>query len=223
MRSTCHSVSYIVALAAALIATSVRAAPELGGELRMQMGAGGDKIATVTYSDGSKSDLTLGTYFTMAIGGAVTPFSFGPHALDFEALVGWASWSTGPENTDDRMKLGRVPLELLGFYRLRLPSASPLELRLGGGAAYQLVGSVVGTGSLERVSMDVDNALGWVAEARLVWGVLAGGLRYTKMDYRVAGSSLDASSVGVVLGVVFPAIAPTAPAPAARPAATGSN
>jgi hypothetical protein len=209
-RSSASGLGLMVALTAA----AATAAPELGGEARISMGWGGESIATVVYDDGSKSDLNLGTYFTGSLGGSLTPFRAGVHAFDIEGLVGWASWSTGPENTEDRIKLSRFPLELLGFYRVQLPRFGPLELRLGGGGSYQLIGGAKGTGTLDHVSIDIGNALGWVGEVRAVWGVLGVGVRYTAAKYQVGGLSLDASSLGLVLGVVFPALPPP---PAATP------
>ena len=218
---TCHRLlPGVVLLAALLSAPPTSASPELGGEVRMQMNAGGDTLATVTYTDGSKSDLKLGTYFTGALGGSITPFRVGAHAFDLQGLVGFSSWSTGPENTDDRLVLRRFPLELLAGYRWRLPVSGPWQVRVAGGASYQVIGSASGSGSLDNISVNVDNALGWVAEVGVVWGILGMGVRYTNMHLRVGSSTLDGSSIGGTVGLVFPPVR-EAPAPLAASTVTG--
>ena len=88
-----------------------------GGEFRAQMGLGGDPIAGVQYSDGSDSDLKLGTYFSVTAGPSFDLWSSEDAALELQAMIGWAGWSTGPENTEDRLTLNRFPAELLLFYR----------------------------------------------------------------------------------------------------------
>lgn len=221
MRTRHRLLPGVVLLVALLSARSTSASPELGGELRMQMNAGGDTLATVTYTDGSKSALKLGTYFTAALGGSITPFRAGAHAFDIQGLVGWSTWSTGPENTDDRLALSRFPLELLGCYRWRLPVSGPWEVRVAGGASYQLIGSASGTGSLDNISVDVDNALGWVADVGVVWGIVGMGVRYTNMRLQVGSSTFDGSSIGATLGLVFPPVREAPAPPAANSIAGG--
>jgi hypothetical protein len=196
-------------------APSVEPAPEpaapapnksdFGGELRGYMGFGGEKIAEVEYSDGSNSDLSLGTYFFLGLGGIYSPWRWGRMGLDLELLAGWASWSTGPENTDDRLHLSRFPVEALAYYRHLLSDTPDGEmlLRVGGGVSYQLIGGVSGTGALDDVELDIDNALGGVVEASLVYTAFAGGIRYQPMHYRISesGRSLDASSIGLFLSL----------------------
>lgn len=190
----------------ALISTRAAAAPEVGGELRMQLHFGGDSIATVGYSDGSESDLDAGDYLTFGAGVTLIPVRVQDHALELGLFAGVGSWSTGPENTDDRLQLFRFPVELLAGWRINFPHES-LALRVAAGLEYQFVTGVRGTGSLEgEVDLDLDDALGWVAEVRANWELLALGLRYTRMSYEAPahGVAFDASSIGVVVGLVFP-------------------
>src|SRR5690348_5504981 len=92
------------------LATTAAHAFEWEGDLRLQMNDGGDKIGSVRYSNGSISDLKVGTYFTIGAGFAVVPLRLADHALEVGAMLGFASWSTGPDNTDDRLKLARFPM-----------------------------------------------------------------------------------------------------------------
>jgi hypothetical protein len=178
---------------------------DFGGELRGYMGFGGEKIGEVEYSDGSRSDLTLGTYFFLGVGGIYSPWRWGDAGLDLEVLAGYASWSTGPENTDDRLRLSRFPLEALAYYRHVLSDTEGAEmlLRVGGGVSLHLIGGVSGSGSLEDVDLDFDNAVGGVAELALVYTVVAGGFRYVPMSYRISGSGreLGADSFGLFLSL----------------------
>lgn len=174
---------------------------DFGAELRGYMGFGGEEIAEVEYSDGSSSDLSLGTYFFIGLGGIYSPWRSGNSGIDLELLAGWATWSTGPDNTDDRVKLSRVPLEALAYYRHTLSSAegSQTLLRVGGGVSWHLIGGVTGSGSLEGLELDLDNALGGVVEVAVVYTILAAGIRYMPMSYRVSDSGrvLDADSLGL--------------------------
>ena len=171
------------------------------------MGFGGEKIAQVKYSDGSSSDLSLGTYFFLGLGGIYSPWRWQRMGLDLELLAGYASWSTGPDHTDDRLGLARFPVEALAYYRYVLSDAKGGEmlLKVGGGASYHLIGGVSGTGSLEGANLNFDNAFGGVAEASVTYTILALGMRYTPMKYRTTGEGqrLDASSVGVFFSVAL--------------------
>ena len=178
---------------------------QIGGELRIQGGFGGDAIATVEYSDGSDSDLKLGTYFAILAGPSLELWTSGPNAIELQGLVGWAGWSTGPENTDDRLSLNRFPLEALLFYGHRFPGGGT-SIRIGGGVAYHVINDVSGSGSLEGTEVGVENAAGPVAEAAVQFGIISAGLRYTQMDNTVQGvpTDLSGSSFGIFVGITTP-------------------
>jgi hypothetical protein len=182
-----------------------RGGSDFGGELRGYMGFGGEKIGEVEYSDGSTSDLSTGTYFFLGLGGIYSPWRWGDIGVDLELLAGWATWSTGPENTDDRLKLSRFPLEALAYYRHTLSHAEGKEslVRVGGGVSYHVIGGVSGSGSLGDIDVDIDNGLGGVVEAAFIYTAFAAGVRYSPMTYRLSetGEKLDASSLGVFLSL----------------------
>lgn len=195
--------SLLVAWCAGVLSASGAQALPLALDLRLQMGAGGEEIAEVGYTDGSRSSLRLGTYAQLGVGALVTPVKSGWFALELEALAGWATWSTGPENTDDRLVLGRLPLELLAYARVS-PPALPVSFRLGGGMAAHLVSGVTGRGALDGVVLDVANAIGWVGEVGVAYDLFVFSLRRTAMTYEVGGLPFDASSWAGSLAVVFP-------------------
>ena len=205
-----HGAPRTIAAAAAALASTVTTAAhafEWEGDLRLGMNDGGDKIGSVRYSNGVISDLKAGTYFTIAGGFAVVPLRMGDHALEVGTLFGYASWSTGPEPTGDRLKLARFPWQLLAHYRFDWPD-SLLSLRAGGGMVYHFVPGLSGSGSLSSVDIDVDNGLGWTVEVRAVYQVVALGVGFTNILYDVPGQGgrLNASSFGGSVAVVFPPV-----------------
>ncbi|HEX7117235.1 MAG TPA: hypothetical protein VF212_00500 [Longimicrobiales bacterium] len=200
-----HRLLPAIACLLAIAALPAPAAAQWGGELRLQMGWGGDNLGTVEYSDGSESDLRLGTYFTAVAGPVFEAWSSGPHSVELQALAGWSGWSTGPQNTDDRLKLNRFPLEVMAFYGRHLPDGITM-IRVGAGATYHFAGGVSGSGRLEGTELDIDPALGFTTDASVVWGALTAGLRYTHMNPTVEGIAdpLDGSSLGIYVGFTTP-------------------
>lgn len=192
-----------VLMAFAFSPTSAEA--QWGAEVRGQMGFGGDEVASVQYSDGTDSNLKLGTYFSFSAGPIFEAWSSGANTIELQGMVGWAGWSTGPENTDDRLSLNRFPLDVMAFYSRGFP-VKDMSLRIGGGMTYHLIGGVGGSGSLDGVEMGIENAAGAVAEATMVVGILSGGIRYTRMNNALdqVATSLDGSSVGIYLGLTTP-------------------
>jgi hypothetical protein len=85
------------------------------------------------------------------------------------------------------VQLSRFPVEALAYYRHQLSDTPGGEmlLRVGGGVSYHLIGGAKGTGSLDDMELDFDNALGGVIEASLVYTAIAGGIRYQPMRYQL--------------------------------------
>lgn len=199
--------SHLMLTIACLMACAAAPAParaQLGIETRLQMGFGGDRIATIEYSDGSESDLKLGTYFTIAAGPVLRAWMSGASSIELQALAGWSTWSTGPENTEDRLKLSHFPLEGMLFYGHRLSSST--MLRIGGGGTYHVGGNMSGSGSLEGNEADIENAFGYMGDISLVWGVMTAGVRYKGIEPTIQGVAepLDGSSLGLYFGFTTP-------------------
>ncbi|NND02840.1 MAG: hypothetical protein HKN91_08635 [Acidimicrobiia bacterium] len=194
-----------VAGALALLILPAELQGQWGGEFRMQMGIGGDAIAGVEYSDGSDSELKLGTYFSFTAGPIFDLWSSDNAAVELQGMVGWAGWSTGPENTDDRLSLSRFPTDLLVFYRHSIPGRD-MSIRVGGGIAHHVLSDVGGSGSLENFELGVENSTGPVAEVSMVFGILSAGVRYTQMNNVVEGigDPLAGTSVGLFFGLTNP-------------------
>jgi hypothetical protein len=162
---------------------------------------GGEKLFTVTYSDGSTSDVTAGEGLSI-YGGAIAEdlAPLGAAALDLQASAG-LKYSTVREATNGGADFFRYPLELLAFVRYR-------PLRVGLGPAYHVGGSFAGNGVLSPFSFELDPALGLVAQADYLFGRFFNlGLRYTSIRYRASragAGSVDASNLGVTFAVFFP-------------------
>ena len=210
MRTRIVSFGIVVGFSLASVAhAEQRERRKWGVELRLQAGTGGDEIASVMYSDGSTSDLKAGRSDITTFGVIYSPWASGAHALDTTLLLGYGSASTGPENTDDRLRLGRWIAETLIQYRYR-PARSKLGVRAGGGAAYHLIGKLWGTGALDDVRIEVGSAPALVLEAVGDYyfapsGVVGLGVRYTNQRLTIVGRELDAWSVGIVIsGAIVP-------------------
>ncbi|MGI9628070.1 MAG: hypothetical protein ACR2QM_14625 [Longimicrobiales bacterium] len=195
----------LAGLLLALVFSPTSAQAQWGAEVRGHMGFGGDEVANVTYTDGSDSNLKLGTYFSFSAGPIFEAWSSGENKIELQGMVGWAGWSTGPENTEDRLSLNRFPLDAMAYYARGFPERDML-FRIGGGMTYHLIGGVGGSGSLDAVEMGIENAAGAVAEVTAVFGILSGGIRYTRMNNALdqVSASLDGSSVGLYLGLTTP-------------------
>lgn len=178
---------------------------QLGGEFRMGMGMGGDAIASVQYSDGSDSNLKLGTYFSMAIGPVLELWSSGASAFELQGMIGFAGWSTGPENTDDRLSLTRFPADAMLMYTHTFPGTDK-AFRIGGGMTYHMVRDVGGSGSLEGTSIPVESAAGPIGEASVIFGIANVGVRYTQMENTVGGATqpMGGSSFGLFFSLTTP-------------------
>lgn len=202
-RSVGRAHLFFISLLALAVLPS-EAAAQWGGEFRGQMGFGGDKLATVKYSDDSESTLTLGKLFAFSAGPVLEAWSSGRSRIELQAMIGWSGWSTGPKNTDDRLKLTRFPAEFLAYYGYNLPGQDLLMLRFGGGATYAMGGRVRGTGSLKNKGHDLDfkNSLGYTGEISMINGPFTFGIRYTKMDAVLKGGTQpnNASSFGLFIG-----------------------
>jgi hypothetical protein len=179
-------------------------AQDAAAEVRLQGNLGGDRLALVKYSDGTESDLRAGSYVHLAFGGRFVPLRVGPHALELAGSLGVGIAQTASDDVADRLDLDRLPLELLAAYRFDVPN-SQLTFALGGGVQYQLVNGVEGHGTLQPLSTDLSNSLGWVGNLSATYDAIGLFVRYTRHTYTAprTGASFDASSIGVGVQLVL--------------------
>jgi hypothetical protein len=151
---------------------------------------GGDRLLSLTYTDGSTSDIRAGQGIS-AFGGAVARdlFNLGPVAIDLQGTVG-VKYSTIREATNADADFYRFPLELLAFARWE-------GLRAGIGPAYHFENSFSGSGVLAPDDFSFDNALGVTAQIDYIflghWGI---GARYTSISYQPQLTGVSQKSGG---------------------------
>jgi hypothetical protein len=175
-----------LAIAAALAATSLcsQADPRilhlvLGGGLTY----GGEKLATVTYSNGDTQDVRSGGLVDMHVGLDVraTPWT------SFQATLGYHTDSS--EASNGSVRFTRVPIEVLGYFH---PSDS---IRLGGGIRLVQNPKLRGRGAANTIAdQDFDNATGIVLEGEYLFTSWMGlKLRAVSETYRSRATGIKAN------------------------------
>ncbi|HVM31759.1 MAG TPA: outer membrane beta-barrel protein [bacterium] len=171
------AIGLYVALVAALIpalAQAVTFHPLIGFGAEF----GGDKLLSVTYSDGSKSDVYAGQGFS-AFGGVAAQglIDLSPITLDLQATLG-VKYSTISDASNASLDYFRFPLELLAFVHWR-------DLRVGAGPVYHFGNSFTGSGTLSPYTFTFDNAFGVTAQADYTFGQHWNiGVRFTSITYQ---------------------------------------
>ncbi len=156
----------------------------LGGGLTY----GGEKLATVDYSNGDTQDIRSGGLVDMHIGVDVraTPWT------SFQATVGYHTDSS--EASNGSVRFTRVPIEVLGYFH---PSE---HIRLGGGIRLVQNPTLRGRGSASNINQDFDNATGVVLEGEYLFTSWIGlKLRAVSESYRdrVTGAKANGDHGGV--------------------------
>lgn len=170
-------------------ATASRVSYVIGGGLTV----GGDKIATVEYTDGSELSVRAGSIFTI-YGGVDFRVT---DAFSIQSTIGIHGDNASARNGDVRFE--RMPLELLAYYHV-----NP-QWRIGGGARYVSNAKVKSEGAAYMGNFRFDNALGGVVEAEYMAGAKLGvKIRYVKETYKhPAIEDVDGSHVGILANIYF--------------------
>ena len=180
--------SLMLVLCAGIVSSVSLSAVSFRGLLGVAAEFGGDRLLTVSYSDGSSSDILVGQGFSF-FGGAVVQdlVALGPISFDVQGTVG-VKYSTIQEATNANADFYRFPIELMLF-------ADWKGLRLGVGPTYHVGNSFAGSGALAAYNFTFDTALGLVAQIDYLflkhWGV---GARYTVITYTPQESGLSQKS-----------------------------
>lgn len=185
------------ALAGLLLIAAIAAAPAANAEARPLPGDsgnrvgfavqtdldyGGDKLATVSFTNGKSQDVRAGQGVTVSGGFHFRPAENTP--FDMQALVGYKYVTTAAKNAD--ITVTRVVLQLLGDYQF------DNGVYLGGGVVQHSGTKLDGDGFFRNV--DFDDATGFVLQAGWRWV----GLHYTNIKYGNAFvKDVDASHFGV--------------------------
>lgn len=143
---------------------------------------GGDEIAEVTFTDGSKQKIYAGQGGSIAFGALLRPREDSP--FDVRATVGYKFVTTAAENSD--LGMTRIPLELIATYRV-----AP-DWTVGAGIAKHTSVRFDGGGFAPNVDLDASTG----ATLELAWRGIA--LTYTAMTYTdEVGNEFDAGAIGV--------------------------
>lgn len=144
---------------------------------------GGDKVATVTFTNGEQQSVRAGQGGTLAAGVLYEPSATVPVSL--RATVGFKFQTTAADNVSIWMR--RYPVELVGSWHL-----TP-QVRVGAGYVRHLRPRFTAEGLVP----DIPFADGNGATVELAYSYLA--LTWTAMKYR----GLDANAIGATLIVPF--------------------
>lgn len=178
------STALIVAPLAAQAPTPKPAAPPaLRGVFEFGIEAGGDKIATVTFTNGSRQSVRAGQGGTLAAGLLWMPSPTVP--LSLRGTVGFKFQTTAAD--DATIWLRRFPVELVASWH-----PTP-DWRLGGGFVRHMRTRF----TADNIVPDIPFPDATGATVELGWKVLA--LTYTAMEYTGA----SANAVGLTLIVPF--------------------
>lgn len=153
---------------------------------------GGDDLVTATFTDGDTAKLKGGGLFSFSAG---VGFDLAEKA-EARLMAGVKFDTIEAENGS--AKFIRFPLEALYLYR------STEEVSIGGGLSYHLNPKISGDGLASSVGAEFDNALGFVLmlDYALPTNVYF-GVKLTKIDYEIQGTSFSGNSIGATVGYRF--------------------
>jgi hypothetical protein len=165
--------------------------PLIGGGLTV----GGDKLATVIFTDGSSEDIRAGQliqFYAGLVYQSVPQFSV-------QATVGYHVDDSG--DGDASLRFSRYPLEVLGHYHVND------KWRFGGGVRFVNGAKLAPRGDLSGDTVEFDNTTGVVVEGEYGFSRHLGlKLRYVSEEYETKfpfADTVDGSHVGVMLNFYF--------------------
>lgn len=152
---------------------------------------GGDKIVSVTFTNGETDSLRAneGLY----VGGGISVINDDKN-IEFLGTVNYKFASLHASNGD--IDWTRIPLDALLFYRMQ-------SFRVGAGLTYVMSPRLSGSGVAGGVNTKVDDALGFLIQADYLLGKVAIGVRGTFVSYKSGGSTANGNGVGVTFGFTF--------------------
>ena len=152
---------------------------------------GGDKLVTVTFTNGDTQSIRAneGLY----AGGGMSVLNDDKN-IAFLATVNIKYAAVHADNGD--ITWTRVPIDALLFYRAQ-------SFRLGGGLTFQLSPKLKGSGQASNINVNVDNAVGLLVQADYLLGKVNIGLRGTFVDFKANGVTASGNGVGVTFGITF--------------------
>lgn len=165
------------------------------------LGFGGENLATFELMDGSNQELDAGRGVALTLGAKVTPL----WVLDSVGFgvgvdIGWKYGAITAK--DASLGLRRFPVVATAHGLVRL--SPQWYLRLAGGLTYEMGISLRGSGLLEGLSADAENALGPIGEGGVLYAVNHLGIdvafRYAALKYDFGSGSANANHGAFVVG-----------------------
>jgi hypothetical protein len=183
--------STIICLLGIMVCISVDADPLPPGTssthftLDAGLTGGGDKLATVTFTDGSTKSIYAGNAIFGDMGFLT---DFGASNWSFKGTLGYAYTAIVAKNAT--ISFSRFPLDAIAVY-------SYGRNHFGAGLTYYLNPKLDMDGFAPNV--DFDNSLGWLIEYRY-WLF---GIRYTNITYRSSQGNVNGSNLGLFFNYTF--------------------
>ena len=156
---------------------------------------GGDKLATVQWSNGDTTNIKAGGLVDLRGG---VDIRLGDSPFSLQASLVWFSHRAGGDNGS--VTFERYPLELAGFWR------AGENFRLGAGVRRAGDGKLRGRGAASNIGTTTfDSQLGYLLEGEWLVGRTYGfALRYVGEEYTAPnGAKVDGSHIGLRMNVYF--------------------
>jgi len=176
---------------AVMVAPAASRAAEVRPVLVAGYDTGGDEIKAVTFQSGENDSIRANEGFYL--GGGVSVLG-DRRNVEFLGTLSLKYQRIHASNAD--ITWSRVPLDALVFYRMQ-------SFRLGGGLTYVLHPRLKGSGDESGIDTAFPNALGAVLQADYLLGRVSLGVRYTVLDYKSGGGTVESNGLGVSFGIVF--------------------
>jgi hypothetical protein len=189
MKTSKAALALLVLGAATLPAVS--RATEVKPALVAGYDTGGDKIVTVTFSNGETDSIRANEGLYIGAGIAVLNDD---KNIEFLGTVNYKFAGLHASNGD--VDWAQFPVDALVFYR------TP-QFRIGGGLTYHFGPKLKGSGVVGGLNVRVNDAFGFLVQADYLLGKVAIGLRGTFVDYKANGVTAKGSGVGVTFGFTF--------------------
>jgi len=182
-------------LAAAIIVLTLFSVPSYALDVRPAIvagyDAGGDKIVNISYSSGKTDSIRANE--GLRIGGGVSLLNEAGN-VEFLGTLSVKYLYLHADNAN--VTWISLPLDALLFYRRQ-------SFRFGGGLTYAMNPQILGSGAAASVETKLDNALGAVLQGDYLVGPISLGLRYTLLEYTLAGAPVKSNGLGISFGFTF--------------------
>jgi hypothetical protein len=171
----------------------------MGLSLGIGYEGGGNNLVKAAMSNGENKDIDAGDGVVFPLGFTITPLWLGD-IVGLGVGASAAIKAQSIEASNGKVSLLRYPLS---FWLQSYLALSPKWfLSLSGGTNKDLAPSLSGEGVASRINADFNSSWGWFGDFGVLylqtWHFGCGvSLHYTKLRYRIAGETLDASSFGL--------------------------